>query len=353
MSSFSKPSESKAHVLAAAAAGVEDFLTSQGGDMERIAGRSGLSTRQFALPTDALNLAAYCRLFAEAEIETRNGNIGLCFGQQFKPHQLGLIGYIALCSETVEQAVRNLAAYFGYHQASTVTCLTETAETFQLDYMITDPTIQHRRHDAELTMGMFANILRTGLGPAWTPQAVLFAHDQPEQAGEHRDAFQSDVRFAVGRNALIFRRDRLETRMPGADAGLLQIMKSSLVTLARGPENAKSEQAPSLRQQVIMQIRACLPHGGCEFWEIAEKLALSPWTLQRRLGQLGLSYSALLDEVRQIDAIRLLTEANRDISEIAILLGYTETSAFSRAFRRWFGMSPRVWQQQNNGRPSR
>lgn len=102
-----------------------------------------------------------------------------------------------------------------------------------------------------------------------------------------------------------------------------------------------------------MQIRACLPHGGCEFWEIAEKLALSPWTLQRRLGQLGLSYSALLDEVRQIDAIRLLTEANRDISEIAILLGYTETSAFSRAFRRWFGMSPRVWQQQNNGRPSR
>ena len=348
MSSFPKSSGSDVYVLAAAAAGVEKFLTEQGGDMDRIAGRSGLSTHQFAMPTDALNLGAYCRLFSEAETDTHDGNIGLHFGQQFRPRQLGLIGYIALCSETVGQAAQNLATYFGYHQAQTITRFVEADDHVRLEYMIADTAIQDKRHDAELTMGMFANILRAGLGADWCPQAVLFAHEQPEQASEHREAFQADIRFSAGMNALVFRKEGLKKPMPDADAALLQVMKSSLVTLARGAGHTVPDSGQSLKEQVMVQVRKSMRQGGSEFSDVAEKLSLSPWTLQRRLAQLGLSYSGLLDETRQIDALRYLAEPNKDVSEIASLLGYTETSAFSRAFRRWFGVSPRVWRQQNS-----
>ncbi|MGO3517605.1 MAG: AraC-like transcriptional regulator QhpR [Acetobacter cibinongensis] len=353
MSSPPHSPDRDAQVLAAAASGVESFFTQSGGDIDRIAGRAGLSPAQFVIPTQSLNLRSYCRLFSEAARDTQDQNIGLRFGQQFLPQQLGLIGYVALCSATVEQAVRNLVAYFGYHQANTVTRLSETADSFCLEYLITDPAIQDRRHDAELTLGMFCNILRAGLGPSWSPQLVLFAHDAPEQAQEHQAAFQAEIRFSTHMNALVFSKKHLQsTIMPMADPALLQVMQSSLLMLAQKGSVLPGSDTQSLKNQVMAQLVSLLPQGTHDLREVAKSMGLTPWTLQRRLADLSLSYTALLDEARQSEALRLLALPETDVSSIAAQLGYTETSAFSRAFRRWVGVSPRVW-RQTNGRPSK
>ncbi|KFL87669.1 Transcriptional Regulator, AraC family [Acetobacter malorum] len=222
-----------ASVLAAAAWGVERFMQDRGGDIDRIAGRAGLSTRQFSLPTDALDLGAYCRLFHEAAADTQDGNIGLWFGQQFDPRKLGLIGYVALLSPTVSDALHNLASHFGYHQARTETRFVQQGDLLRLDYAIRDPAILTRRHDAELTMGMFCNILRHALGPDWAPEEVHFEHSQPEQAEEHRQAFQANIRFQCPTNSLVFRRTGLERPMPDADPIMLEVIRSSLISLAR------------------------------------------------------------------------------------------------------------------------
>ncbi|MBS0960999.1 AraC-like transcriptional regulator QhpR [Acetobacter thailandicus] len=357
MSSSSRGSgrqtELQSHVLASAATGAELFLSESGGDVERIAGRAGLSPSQFALPTEHLDLAGYCRLFTEAAVDTRDGNIGLRFGQQFMPRQLGLVGYVALCSATVEEAVRNLAACFGYHQSRTFTGLAETDDDFTLEYMITDPAIQDRRQDAELTLGMFCNILRAGLGPEWQPRLVRFAHAQPEQATAHRDAFQADIRFGCATNALVFSSKGLSAPMPGADPILLDVVRSSLQALGRAEAAAQIAQPAdsklSLKEQVMQHLQGLLPHGAFELNEVAQSMSLPAWTLQRRLSQFDLSYSTLLEETRQRAALHLLSLSHVDVSEIAARLGYAETSAFSRAFRRWFGVSPRAWRQSNGG----
>ncbi|KXV73513.1 AraC family transcriptional regulator [Acetobacter malorum] len=335
-----------ASVLAAAAWGVERFMQDRGGDIDRIAGRAGLSTRQFSLPTDALDLGAYCRLFHEAAADTQDGNIGLWFGQQFDPRKLGLIGYVALLSPTVSDALHNLASHFGYHQARTETRFVQQGDLLRLDYAIRDPAILTRRHDAELTMGMFCNILRHALGPDWAPEEVHFEHSQPEQAEEHRQAFQANIRFQCPTNSLVFRRTGLDRPMPDADPIMLAVIRSSLISLARSrPELATPHL--SLKEQVVQHIRAALEDGHIEFPDIAARMNLPPWTLQRRLAQLNLSYSALLEETRYAEALRYLAIPTHDISEIARTLAYTETSAFSRAFRKWSGMSPRAWRQQN------
>ena len=79
--------------------------------------------------------------------------------------------------------------------------------------------------------------------------------------------------------------------------------------------------------------------------EIAGKMGLSSWSLQRRLREEGISFSALVDKVRCEMATHYLQQRQLPISEMALLLGYSEVSAFSRAFRRWFGISPRQWRQ--------
>lgn len=335
-------------VLAAAATGVEEFITSRGGDVDRIAGRSGLSTGQFALPTDRLDLTAYCRLFEEAARETQDGNLGLWFGQQFQPEMLGLVGYIALLSATVEDAVRNLASHFGYHQCNTHTQLVELDNgLLRLEYAIQDPAITQRRHDAELTMGMFCNVLRHAMGENWVPEAVLFEHDRPEQAHEHRNAFQADIRFGQTTNALLFRKAGLERAMPTANAAMLGIMRASLISLSRTHQgHGQAAPPPPLKEQIASIIRSGLAERCCTLSDIAQRMNMPAWTLQRRLAQFNLSFGTLLEEVRYAEACRQLSQPGPDMGEIAMALGYTETSAFSRAFRKWSGVSPRAWREQ-------
>ncbi|MFT8471970.1 AraC family transcriptional regulator ligand-binding domain-containing protein [Acetobacter persici] len=335
-----------ASVLAAAACGVERFMQDRGGDIDRIAGRAGLSTRQFSLPTDALDLGAYCRLFHEAAAETQDGNIGLWFGQQFDPRHLGLIGYVALLSPTVSDALQNLAAHFMYHQARTETRFVKHGDLLRLEYAIRDPSILTRRHDAELTMGMFCNIMRHALGPDWVPEEVQFEHPQPEQAEEHRRAFQAEIRFQCPTNALVFRKTGMDRAMPDANSGMLDVIRSSLISLARSRPDLAAPDLP-LKEQVVRHIRAALEGGHSELPDIATRMNLPHWTLQRRLAQINLSYSVLLEETRYAEALRYLAMPAYDISAIARTLAYTETSAFSRAFRKWSGLSPRAWRQRN------
>ena len=76
---------------------------------------------------------------------------------------------------------------------------------------------------------------------------------------------------------------------------------------------------------------------------------MSSWSLQRRLRDLGLSFSTMVDKVRCELATHYLRQHQLPISNLAPLLGYSEVSAFSRAFRRWFGVSPRQWRHESDG----
>jgi AraC-like DNA-binding protein len=76
---------------------------------------------------------------------------------------------------------------------------------------------------------------------------------------------------------------------------------------------------------------------------IARRLAMTPRTLQRRLRQEETSFAAVLEELRRDMAPSLLREGRMSVSEVAFLLGYEDPSSFQRAFRRWFGVSPRAF----------
>jgi len=71
--------------------------------------------------------------------------------------------------------------------------------------------------------------------------------------------------------------------------------------------------------------------------------ACPKWALQRKLRDLGLSFTQLVDQIRQETAMAHLKQQHLSVTQLASLLGYSETSAFSRAFKRWFGLSPKQW----------
>ncbi|MFG6076239.1 AraC family transcriptional regulator [Erwinia sp. OPT-41] len=326
-------------VLAAAASGLGEFITEKGGDVDRIFGVSGIDPEQLASPTLSLGLVNYCRVMEEAARCSGFDNFGLHYGRQFKPQSLGLIGYVGLCSATLEQALHNVVNAFPWHQHDTLTRLTDKGDCWRLDYQVRHGAILCRRQDAELTMGMFMNLIRHVAGRHWAPREVHFEHPRPEQWHEHCKVFDAPVWFEQPCNAMIIPKKELTRAMPESDPMLLLVMQDAIRRLnSATPRQSVVDRARSQVRLMLMQGEPALP-------EVAEKMGMSSWSLQRRLREENLSFTALVDKVRCELATSYLQQRQLPVSEMALLLGYSEVSAFSRAFRRWFGVSPRQWRQ--------
>lgn len=325
------------NILAAAANGVRGFIAHQGGDADLVFTRVGVDENRLTDPKLALDLGAYVGMMEEAAAQTGNDNFGLWYGQQFKPAMLGLIGEVALASPTLGAAVANLAELFPYHQQATETRFARDGDLLRLEYRILDGAILSRRQDAELTMGMFANVFRACLGPDWTPEEVHCEHPRPEGWREHERAFDAPVHFGQRTNAIVFRDRHLDRAMPGGDLARLTRLRDELIRVAGGTG------APSFLDRVRGEVRSRLPDGNPAVEDVAEAIGLARWTLQRRLADAGLSYSDVVDGVRRDLACLHLRQPHVAVAEIGFMLGYSEVSAFSRAFRRWTGMSPQAY----------
>lgn len=325
-------------VLSAAANGLDGFIVQHGGDLDRVFGRAGIDPEQLLHPTLSLPLPNYCKVLEEAARQTGCDNFGLRYGQQFQPQALGLLGYIGLCSATLEDALINFSQAFPFHQHSTLIELVDQGECYRFDYQVRHGAINERRQDAELTMGMAMNLVRHVLGPDWAPRQVAFEHARPQDWHEHRDVFHADVSFEQGCNSLLIpKRELVGKAMPGSDPILLMLIKDAIRQL--GDSGGETSLLDRARQTIL----ATLHLGEPALEEIAHNLGLSEWALQRKLREYGLSFTQLVDQIRQDSAIAHLKQQNLSVTQLASMLGYSETSAFSRAFKRWFGLSPRQW----------
>ena len=172
------------------------FILLEGGDPDRVLGLAGVSATALGQPASSLGLDLYCRVMEQAAADTCNGNFGLRYGQQYEPGQLGLLGYVALASPTVGAAFENISGLFHHHQQRSILRVVRQPELSRIEYQILDRSIAARRQDAELSLGMFFNILRHALGSRWSPEAVLFEHARPESWPEHERSFGAPALFA-------------------------------------------------------------------------------------------------------------------------------------------------------------
>jgi AraC-like DNA-binding protein len=330
--------EADPSVLASAATGIVKFIERQRGDVDRIFGNAGISPEMAGSPTLQLSLTSYCRLFEESARITRNDNFGLWFGNAYDPRDLGLWGYASLSAPTLGTALQTLVELFPYHQQTSTMALTATSDgMMRLEYRVDAPHIIERRQDAELSLGMFLNLIREAMGQSWAPEEVHFEHPKPEQWRDHERAFAAPAFFAQPTNAIIFRPQIIKHAMPAADPRLMSAMKLCLERLSD-----RQDVRFSITDRVRSAVRSRLPEGFPPIDGIAAELRLPLATIQRELHYDGLSYSALVENTRRDLALSYVRQRQLSFSEIAFLVGYSELSAFSRAVRRWTGLSPRA-----------
>lgn len=194
------------------------------------------------------------------------------------------------------------------------------------------------RMSNEATIASILAISRQVSSTSFGPRAVYFKHPAPESTEAHETHFGCPVHFETERDALLVSEEALSTPNVLGDASISSFFDAHLEA-----ELAELDDDSSLGKRVRIQVSQSLSEGVPTVSDVGRRLGMSARTLQRRLADQGYSYQGLVDEARRELSERLLRQTDYSLSDIAFLTGFSEQSAFTRAFRRWSGQTPRSY----------
>jgi AraC-like DNA-binding protein len=162
-----------------------------------------------------------------------------------------------------------------------------------------------------------------------------FSYPEPAHSAEYRLMYSADLRFNRPNTLIAFDASYL-------DLPVVQNERTAKEFLRTAPENIllKYKNGSSLSAKVRRRLRQCLPGAVPDFERLAEELGMTPATMRRRLHEEGESYQSIKDQLRRDLAISYLSHSSRSVMDIAVELGFSERSAFHRAFRKWTGAAP-------------
>ncbi|MFA8385659.1 MAG: AraC family transcriptional regulator [Pelagibaca sp.] len=187
----------------------------------------------------------------------------------------------------------------------------------------------------EATLASAVSIARQVCPVPVNPLEVHIQHPAPKRTDMHEDWFGCPVRFGMDLDAILYSSETLTQPNILGDEGISQYLVSHLDT-----ELSQIAVEAPLVSQTKDAIAQALSEGAPKMADIARRLGLSARSFHRRLSEHGMSFQTLTEDTRRDLAEGLLRDERHSLAEVAFLTGFSEQSAFTRAFKRWVGMTP-------------
>jgi AraC-like DNA-binding protein len=252
----------------------------------------------------------------------------------------GVLDYAVRAAPTVRAALERLVRYNRLVYDAAVFRLVRRGEGLRIEHGMRSPDAHQSRHSAEFTLASMVRLASELTGAAIHPEEIAFRHPRPESPVAlvaHETAFGRTPRFLRETNSVVFASIDLQRPILSADPVLARLIeRHAEALLAELPVPTAS-----IADRVRRMLMQGLGHADASSLKaVAAGLHMSARSLQRKLGSAGVTFDALLDEVRRELALRYLADPEIAIGEVAYLLGFSEPSPFHRAFKRWTGMTP-------------
>jgi AraC-like DNA-binding protein len=251
--------------------------------------------------------------------------------------ELGLLFYVAASSDNLLDVLRRAARYSSIgNEGVSIRCLADEEIRVVFDYV---GIARHSdRHQIEFYMTVLMRLCRQLTGLHLVPKRVRLTHRRSGHDGSEFAAyFGAPVTFGSRMDELSFPAGAQEIKVTSADPYLNELLVANCEQALGTRPTGRS----ALRSAVENAIVPLLPHGKVRASQIAARLGLSQRTSARRLASEGVTFSEVLETLRSELARQYLSDPELSISRIAWLLGYTEVSAFTHAFKRRTGKTPR------------
>lgn len=329
---------------ASALFGFHEFATSQTLNPTALFQEAGLPSDVLEHPDSLIPYHRFALLLKLCAQASNNPTFGLQFGLYQGVGIFGSMLYLVRNAQNVGDALHDLGQYFHIHNNAAEVIVQLQEDHALLCYSSQVEDLPDNRQLSELAAGVGYQLMRTLLGSRWQPSAVLFQHAPLAPLSIYRRLLGMTPRFNSPFDAWMFNTRLLSVPLIDADQALHRLIQQHLDAL----NGMEGNELPDYVQRLL---RNLLPCGRATVEYIANVIKLSPRSLQRHLAQAGTSFQQILDQTRQAMTVRYLKESDLTLIQIAGILGYSDQSAFTRAFQRWYGVSPREWIKQHNFRP--
>jgi AraC-like DNA-binding protein len=329
------PREPTIHVSYVGAIG--RYVARLGLDPAPLYGRYGWTPESIDDGQVRVPLAQFFALLESAAEYSGDRHFGLHVYESLDFADLGLLGFALLSAEDVGAALRTLMRYGAVFQDCDDGQLLTDRDFAYLWYRVDSAVLAPCRHDCDMSTAFPVFFLRKVVDPFWAPIAVQLQHAMPsrDSVAEYERVFRCPVSFGAATNQVTMPSRILSAPIRSSDKRLFDVIERNLLLL--------QEQVPregSLAKRVEAAVIQKLSSGPPSLEAIAAVLGYSVRDFQRLLAERGLRFSTLVDIARKELATRLLATTARSLAEITYLLGYSEETAFIRAFRRWMDCTP-------------
>ena len=313
---------------------VAKALEADGQDSEALFRRAGLDPAKLKDADARYPVEGMCRLWRLATQVTGDPYFGLEAAGFWHPTTMNALGYSWMASDSLRDALTRMARYGRLVTTVAEMKLEEFDDhfSFEIHPRIGRPDVPNEAIDAALAT--FVYMCRVSYGDDFHPLRVATQRPEFDDPTRYLEYFHAPVEFSAPVNILCFSKESLEAHLRTANPRLARI-NDRVVTqyLAQFDKG-------SMTMRVRAKLIDLLSAGNVTQQEVADSLHMSLRTLQRKLSEENTSYKELLDETRRELANQYLRQATLSVSEVTYLLGFSEPSNFSRAFKRWTGRTP-------------
>lgn len=334
------------YIRGSALAGFAELVTAAGGDPAALLEKAGFSPEVPALQDELVSWTRLCLLLERAAETLDRPSLGIEWALSVPDH-FPNVGPTLLLA--------NFAGTFQEWIEASITCWRHHTNAFALQlvddgpghdavfrHVLLSPALPMRQH-AEYMLGNACRMARaTGGLIHRNPSQVRFRHQKPADTSLHEAIFGCPVTFGASHDDIVFDRRLLSLPLRGTPGRLRKVMDLHI----RHRWRQMPLRDDTMATTVGLAIRSVMGTKLCSCGLVAGSLGLSAKKLQRLLSHEGTSFSAILDDVRRAMAVRLLSDTEAPISRIAGLLAYSTPGPFTLAFKRWTGVSPRVFRKR-------
>jgi AraC-like DNA-binding protein len=261
--------------------------------------------------------------------------VGLMLGQNASPEMFGVVGHACKQQRTVGEALDFLWRFRRLVGGPLIGTF-RVEDGRALMHKVIPLQYVHVHHFGVSFCASTWSFLKQFGAERYAPRLVRLQCPAPPYAALLDGHFGCPIEYCADETAIAFDAPVLDHKLPAVDRGLLAYLEKHAEALQRALPRAGDDLVERARRALMEELRGGEPSAD----RIARKLAISKRTLQRRLQELGVDFTELLDSARKDLALLYLREPTLAAYEIAYLLGYTP-SAFFRAFKRWTGRTPR------------
>ncbi|MEZ5504537.1 MAG: AraC family transcriptional regulator ligand-binding domain-containing protein [Gammaproteobacteria bacterium] len=305
-----------------------------------ISHRIGLDYPHFKRNPAALSINQTTQMLTACYDLFKMPYLGLAMGKQMRLTIHGMAGVSAMAQPTYAECL----------QAASRLC-EKAFPPFAMEYFETPTTVGLRIIECmslapvshffiESVAVNFYNILHFLLGDEYEPEYIAFAHPEPSYLNVYQRYFNCKIRFNADHHEFVVSRQLAHRELLLANKGIARMAEQDFL---KSLPSINLNYLPKKLRLVLMQSMGAFP----SLETAARKLGMSGRTLRRQLNSLGTNFQNELDLLRREFAISYLTKSDKCITEIALMLGFCDSSAFSKAFKKWTGESPREFKKKH------